>query len=197
MMNHFLQVAPPVSAVKSTGSKRSTRRAHAASSMHASLVSGPSGPWLRGHRTAQSGVGLIEVLVAVLVLSIGFLGAAALQVMSLSTTNSAMARSMATISSYSILDAMRADLVNARAGSYTTTSSLKANACPAAGTTLASVQLNLWCKELGDRLGALATTTGAITCTSTGDCKVTITFDDSRAGVGGSGSQQFVTEGML
>ena len=62
-----------------------------------------------GRLHAQSGVGLIEVLVAVLVLSIGFLGIAALQAMSLSTNNSDMARSMATIASYSIMDAMRAD----------------------------------------------------------------------------------------
>ena len=66
----------------------------------------------------QAGVGLIEVLVAVLVLSIGFLGVAALQARSMSTNNSAMVRSMATIASYSILDAMRADLPNAVAGNY-------------------------------------------------------------------------------
>ena len=56
---------------------------------------------------------MIEVLVAVLVLSIGFLGMAALQAMSLSTNNSAMARSLATINAYSILDSMRADITNA------------------------------------------------------------------------------------
>ena len=58
-------------------------------------------------RRHQQGVGLIEVLIAVLVVSIGFLGVAALQVYTLSTNNSAMARSMTTVASYSILDAMR------------------------------------------------------------------------------------------
>lgn len=149
--------------------------------------------------SAQFGVGLIEVLVAVLVLSIAFLGIAALQAMSLSTNNSAMARSMATIHSYSILDAMRADLVGASAGSYNRAGSsvIKASACPAAAGSLANAQLNQWCTQLGQSLGATASTTGGINCTATGDCTVTITFDDSRAGVGGSSVQAVTTRAML
>lgn len=153
-------------------------------------------------QSRQSGVGLIEVLVAVLVLSIAFLGIAALQAMSLSTNNSAMARSMATISSYSILDAMRADLATAQAGSYSRTgaSAIKANACPAGTGSLAAAQINQWCNQLGQTLGASATTTGDINCTTVGDsvdCTVTITFDDSRAGVGGSSVQKVTTRAML
>lgn len=148
---------------------------------------------------AQFGVGLIEVLVAVLVLSIAFLGIAALQAMSLSTNNSAMARSMATIHSYSILDAMRADLGGVNAGKYNRTgsSAIKASACPAADGSLANAQLNQWCIQLGQSLGAATTTTGGIDCTATGDCTVTITFDDSRAGVGGSRVQTVITRAML
>jgi len=146
----------------------------------------------------QAGVGLIEVLVAVLVLSIGFLGMAALQAMSLSTNNSAMARSMATIDSYSIFDAMRADLSNAVSGAYT--KKVFANACPASGTTLASVQLHQWCNQLGLDLGASASTSGDIACTAasgttTAYCTVTVQFDDSRSG--GGSQQQIVTKAML
>lgn len=162
------------------------------------LVSSPRlGRRLSGARGAQAGVGLIEIMVAVLVLSIGFLGVAALQVLSLSTNNSAMARSMATISSYSILDAMRADLPTAGTGGYNTT--VNANACPAAGATMASTQINHWCKQLGNNLGANATTQGAIACVGGGpvNCTVTIAFDDSRAGAGGSTNQKIVTQGML
>jgi type IV pilus assembly protein PilV len=154
-----------------------------------------------GRLHAQSGVGLIEVLVAVLVLSIGFLGIAALQAMSLSTNNSAMARSMATIASYSIMDAMRADVSTARSGGYTTT--VAANACPAETGSLASAQINQWyTSQLGNKsLGAVASTTGDIVCTAVGtasaDCTVTITFDDSRAGVGGVSNQKVVTRAML
>jgi len=154
------------------------------------------------HTAAQSGVGLIEVLIAVLVLSIAFLGIAALQAMSLSTNNSAMARSMATIASYSILDAMRADIASARSGAYNT--KVTANACPAGTSgTLASAQIYQWCtSQLGNKsLGAVASTKGEIACNAVGtasaDCTITITFDDSRAGAGGTSNQQVVTRAML
>ena len=155
-----------------------------------------------GGRSMQSGVGLIEVLVAVLVLSIAFLGVAALQAMSLSTNNSAMARSMATISSYSIIDAMRADFSAAKSGTYqrTGSSAVRANACPAASGSLANDQISVWCGQLGKALGATANTKGDINCTTVGDsvdCTVTITFDDSRAGVGGSSGQKVITRAML
>lgn len=149
-------------------------------------------------RHKQRGVGLIEVLVAVLLLSIAFLGIAALQAISLSTNNSAMARSMATMASYSILDAMRADRDLAASGGYNTTSPVKANACPAAGSSLPSVQLHDWCTQLRDTLGEAATTTGAINCVgSAGECQITIQFDDSRAGKGGDAVQKVVTKGIL
>ncbi len=147
---------------------------------------------------SQAGVGLIEVLVAVLVLSIAFLGIAALQAMSLSTNNSAMARSMATMSSYSIIDAMRAD--KTLAASYNGT--VKAGSCPTDTSTLANTQLSNWCSQLSANLGAASTTQGTINCAATADassanCTVTIQFDDSRAGVGGSSVQKIVTQAML
>lgn len=145
-------------------------------------------------RAHQSGVGMLEVLIAVLVVSIGFLGMAALQAKALSTNNSAMARSMATIATYSIFDAMRSDLASAETGAYNTSNTpVVANACPDAGGTLASQQLHLWCKQLGDALGATASTRGDIACTNTGRCTVTVQFDDSRAGVGGSATQKVTT----
>lgn len=145
--------------------------------------------------TAQAGVGLIEVLVAVLVLSIGFLGVAALQAMSLSTNNSAMARSMATINSYSILDAMRADISTAKSTGYNGT--VTASACPAAGGSLSAAQLTQWCNQLGATLGKTANTTGKVACSATGECTVTIQFDDSRAAVGGVSDQTVITKAIL
>jgi type IV pilus assembly protein PilV len=145
----------------------------------------------------EAGIGMLEVLIAVLVVSIGFLGMAALQAKALSTNNSAMARSMATVATYSIFDAMRTDLVSAEAGAYNTATPLAANACPAAGNSLASVQLNAWCMQLGSALGATASTTGAIACSNTGACTITIVFDDSRAGTGGSSTQTVATVTQL
>lgn len=150
-------------------------------------------------RKAQVGVGLIEVLVAVLVLSIGFVGIAAMQARSLSTNNSAYARSMATVASYSILDAMRADVAGAENGNYNGT--VKANNCGTAGTALDTQQLFAWCSELAASLGASANTTGNVNCNaiagSTALCTITIQFDDSRAGKGGGTAQQVVTRAML
>ncbi|WP_233841322.1 type IV pilus modification protein PilV [Dyella sp. 2HG41-7] len=156
----------------------------------------------RHGRRYEAGVGLIEVMIAVLILSIGFLAIAALQARSLSTNNSAMVRSMATVASYSILDAMRADIANAVAGNYNTGTAIAANNCPAAGSTLATAQLNTWCKTELAPIGSIASTTGKISCTAapgtyTAYCTVTIQFDDSRGGDSGSNTQQVVTQAML
>ena len=162
------------------------------------------GRFVRVGSRHQTGVGLIEVLVAVLVLSIGFLGVAALQARSLSTNNSAMVRSMATIASYSILDAMRADITNALGGKYNGT--VKGNSCPTSTGTLAQAQLAQWCSTELQPLGQSATTIGKISCSAASGvqsavCTITIQFDDSRAGDAGtsstSSSQQFVTQAML
>ncbi len=153
-------------------------------------------PPARGHRGGarhQHGVGLIEVMVAVLVVSIGFLGIAALQAHALTTNNSAMARSMATMASYSILDAMRADRVAALSGAYNHT--VHGDNCPAVGDALASRQLNQWCQLLAGSLGASDATTGEVKCVNQGECTITIAFDDSRAG--GGDSVQTVTRAML
>lgn len=149
----------------------------------------PSAP-----RPNQAGVGLIEVLVAVLVLSIGVLGMAALQTRALSNSGSSTSQSMATIASYSILEAMRVDRVNALQNvMYNKT--VTADNCPAVGTTLAQLQINSWCTQLGKSLGAVASTTGKIVCSSTGTCTVTVTFDDSKAGA--NTSNQVVTQTII
>jgi type IV pilus assembly protein PilV len=62
----------------------------------------------------HSGVTLIEVLVAVLVLSLGLLGYAALLAFSLKANQSANFRTQATILAYEALDAIRANRVNAQ-----------------------------------------------------------------------------------
>ena len=66
----------------------------------------------------QKGVGLIEVLVSMVVLSLCMLGMAALQTVSLRNNQSAQSRSMATIMSASITESMRANVVAAKGGEY-------------------------------------------------------------------------------
>ena len=67
---------------------------------------------------AQRGATLVEVLVALLVLSIGLLGVAALQVNALQTNQGAHVRSQASVLAYDIADRMRANRAVALAGGY-------------------------------------------------------------------------------
>lgn len=90
-----------------------------AASLRAAHLPSPS-PSSCAHRspTDQAGVGLIEVLVAVLILSIGFLGMAKLQSQALASANSAAAHQMGTVASYSMADAMRIDAEGVARGDY-------------------------------------------------------------------------------
>lgn len=67
---------------------------------------------------SQRGTTLIETLVALLVLSIGLLGVAGLQLTSLRNNRSAHLRSQAQVMAYDITDRMRANRDAALAGSY-------------------------------------------------------------------------------
>lgn len=130
----------------------------------------------------QSGVGLIEVLIAVLVLSIGFLGMAALQTKALSNNNSAMVRSIGTIASYSILDAMRVDQLGVSAGDYDNYSVTVPAAWTAPGdctgvgkgSALTKASQNQWCDDLGSLMGP--GTKGEITADGGGNYAITITL---------------------
>jgi type IV pilus assembly protein PilV len=66
----------------------------------------------------QRGFGLLEVLVTVIVLSVGLLGLAGLQATSLRFNSSAYQRSQATHLAYDLADRMRANRADARSGAY-------------------------------------------------------------------------------
>lgn len=66
----------------------------------------------------QSGVSLIEVLVTMVILAIGLLGIAGMQVMSVKNTQVAAQRSIATQQAYDMAERMRANLAGAAAGDY-------------------------------------------------------------------------------
>jgi type IV pilus assembly protein PilV len=61
-----------------------------------------------GRPRAQRGVTLLEVLISIVVLSVGLLGYAGLQTVSMKNNTSAFQRSQATMLTYDILDRMRA-----------------------------------------------------------------------------------------
>ncbi|MDH3305862.1 MAG: type IV pilus modification protein PilV [Gammaproteobacteria bacterium] len=80
-------------------------------------------------RSGQFGFTLIEVLVAVIVLSIGLVGVAGLQAVSLKNNQSAFMRSQASALAYDLADRMRANVPGANAGMYDPTAKAATAGC--------------------------------------------------------------------
>ena len=143
----------------------------------------------RGHVPKSAadvrGVGLIEVLVAVLVLAIGLLGAAAMQATALRNSQSSLERSQGVMHVYTILDAMRANPAAARAGAY---NSGMTCTVPAAGNLVANDR-RAWIDMIQQNLGNTAC--GQVACAGV-LCTITVRWDDSR-GTSGSVTQNFST----
>ena len=70
------------------------------------------------NRHAQRGSGLIESLISIMVVSIGFLGFSGLQLNGLAAANDSLFRSKAVYLSYQMTDRVRANLPAANAGAY-------------------------------------------------------------------------------
>ena len=104
----------------------------------------------------NTGFSLIEVLVTIVILMIGLLGLAGLQSRALTAQMEAYQRSQALILLKDMADRINANRGNA--ASYVTSGLGTGAACPAAGVTVASVDLNEWCNAL---LGAAETQGGA------------------------------------
>jgi len=128
------------------------------------------------HIEYQKGVGLIEILITLLVLAIGILGLAALQTQALKNNESAFQRSQAVILSYAAFDMMRVNRVDALKGQYNISMTCSA---PTGSSTLAAKDLGYWIGTIKESLGSDAC--GKINCKSTGDCTVTIQWNEERA----------------
>ncbi|MHC8307383.1 type IV pilus modification protein PilV [Pseudomonas sp. PB3P13] len=120
-------------------------------------------------KVAQEGTTLIEVLVALLILTVGLLGAAAFQLNALKYTDSSRMTSQASFIAYDMMDRIRA---NAGAD-YTGTP-------PAAGNLSVARDQDLYdfTNNIVTSLGATAT--GSVTLKER-VYTITITWDDSRA----------------
>jgi len=140
---------------------------------------------------ASRGVSLLEVLIAVLILSIGLLGVAALQAAALRNSQSSLERSQAVVYTYSILDAMRANSAVVRGGGYNLNAPLLAGVCntPAAAANLSVNDRRAWMQSLQATMGNTAC--GSIDCAVVAAnvpsrCVITVRWDDSRAGGAGA-----------
>lgn len=120
------------------------------------------------------GVGLIEVLIAVLVLSIGLLGLAALQTRALANNETAFQRSVAVMESYSIADALRAN----PAGQPVSAFEIGMDDEAPTGTSFAATAVRSWRQNLEALLGEEAT--GSINCQNE-RCTISTRWNQERA----------------
>lgn len=135
-------------------------------------------PAHRFRRQNHAGFSLIEILIAVLVLSVGLLGIAALQMNAVKNNQLSLQRSQAVIMTNFILDAMRANRWDAMHGSYNIS---KRCSVPSEGATLVSHDQHFWFQALQDNIGHADSTCGEIACqTNAGntDCRVAIYWKD-------------------
>lgn len=156
-------------------------------------------------RKIQNGTSLIEILIAVLILSLGTLGMAAMQVRAIKGNVSSLQRSQAVMLSYYLLDAMRVDRDSAKALSYNTGTltgldTINGKICnpnSITGTTLADVNRKHWVESIKQNVGNISDTTscGAVYCDAIGNCRVQVIWDDSRSG--GLGTQTVETRTRL
>lgn len=129
----------------------------------------------------QSGFTLLEVLIAVLVLSFGLLGFALMQTMNVRFVQSASYRTQATNLAYDLIEQMRSNRYQANwytNATFAPGSKAVQNVCtPGAGGVTVAQKVTLWqcqvVKALGDRAGAEVVM-------NNGQVRVAITWGDQR-----------------
>ncbi len=105
---------------------------------------------MQKNKKRQKGVSFLEVLVAVVVLSVGFLATSRMQIMGMRYNQSAFFKSQASIMASNIADRMRANIAGVDEGRYdsVSTSSLPPDpGCMTSGcnsTQLASLDIRQW-----------------------------------------------------
>lgn len=116
---------------------------------------------------------MIEVLVAIVVLSIGLLGLASLQATGLKQNHSALMRSQATVLAYDIIDRMRANRDSALNNNY----NIALNTATPNGATIPEVDIKAWRDKLTD---LLPNGNGSVT-RDADQFTITVQWNDKRA----------------
>jgi type IV pilus assembly protein PilV len=125
------------------------------------------------HSASQCGVGLIEVLVTLLILSTSLLALGAMQTRSLQFNQGAYFRSQANIFAYDILDRMRVNVVNIDAYDSDLLHVDEAEAPVLA--PLAAADLHAWRRNIS---AELPNGKGGIECDAAKICTLTIEWDE-------------------
>ena len=121
----------------------------------------------------QKGVGLIEVLVTLLVLSTSLLALAAMQMRSLQFNQGAYLRSQANIYAYDMLDRMRLNITNI--ANYESALAAVDTAAAPVTTPLAAADLDAWRRNIAS---VLPEGRGGIDCDATRMCTLTIDWTE-------------------
>ncbi|CAI8929719.1 type IV pilus assembly protein PilV [Pseudomonas sp. IT-196MI5] len=133
-----------------------------------------------GSKRTQEGMTLIEVLVALVILGAGLLGAAAFQLNALKYTDSARMTSQASFIAYDLMDRIRANA----AADYTI-------APPASGNPDVTRDQDLFDFNANIVSSLGATATGSVTVNQQ-VYTITITWDDSRAAKAADSRRSFI-----
>ena len=125
-------------------------------------------------KSSQKGFTLMEVLVALVILSIGLLGVAGMQINGMKGNHNAFLRSQALQYAYEMLDMMRANRTAATSATYTSNYTIAADKNPATElkTGVALADLQEWRRGLDGTANAasgLPGGTGAIAVTANAD----------------------------
>lgn len=133
----------------------------------------------------QTGFSLLEVLIALLVLSIGLLGLAALQITSLRSNEMANMQTTATQLAYDITDRMRANPEGVTNNEY-----VLAGGTTPSGTSVAALDLIAWNQAVTALPGGRSSITQC-DGTSVPPCDglthvITVQWDEMRAGASGT-----------
>jgi type IV pilus assembly protein PilV len=135
-------------------------------------------------KQAQRGLSMIEVLVAIVIISLGLLGMAGLQASGLRTSQSAFYRAQAAQFTNDMAERMRANLGDAR--NYT----LALGSTPPGGTTVRDRDRADWLA----RLASLPSGDGSIAIDlANNTVTITVQWDDSRAGGATNATYTLVT----
>lgn len=158
-------------------------------------------PWHHPKLRLQSGFTLIEVLIAALVLSVGLLGLAGLQGLSLKMNHGSYLRSQAIILSYEIADAMRANRANAASynGPYPSiscdTSYIRTNTSDIKEDDIHEWQNRLACLlPSGSAKIDVSVVSHGASSPSSVNATITVTWDETRQGGEADQSFTFTTE---
>lgn len=149
-------------------------------------------PALVGQPGKQAGFTLIEVLVTVVVLTIGLLGLANLQAVGIRSVHSAYLRSQATQIANTAFDRMRANRPAAMAGEYDIGINDDTGAIEDC-TTSACVDVIQW----REALQALPSGTGSISVDAAGKATVIVAWNDQRDTESSPSLLQFTLETLI